>query len=114
MSKGFVFGEGKNPPCCDFCGKEYESLGVQVDFGWVFYEICPSCLLKGPKAVATETARRPAREFNPSIRRWFMEVKEFANKLKTVERFENLPNGILAVKIAEGWRAEMERRGKAA
>lgn len=114
-AEGFVIGEGKNPPSCDFCEKEYESLGVQVDFGGAFYEICPSCLLKEPKVVAAETTRRLARDFNPSIRRWFMNVKGFANKLKTVERFEDLPNGILAVKIAEGYRAEMEhRRGKAA
>ena len=116
MSEGFAIGsEGKNPPSCDFCGKEYESLGVQVDFERAFFEICPSCLLKEPKVVAAETTRRPAREFNPEIRKWFIQVKGFANKLKTVERFEDLPNGILAVKIAEGYRAEMERRrGKAA
>lgn len=106
VERGFNFGmDGTDchyAPVCDFCGKHYESPGVQVIFA-ISYEICPSCLLKGPKVVASETTRRPAREFHEGIRRWFMEVKGFANKLKAFDDFRELPGGILALKIAEAY-----------
>jgi hypothetical protein len=95
--------EGYFDPHCDFCGKPYESIGVQIRFS-CSYEICYSCILKGPKAVAAETTRRPAREFHDMIRRWFMQVKAFANKFKAMDSFRDLPGGILAVKVAEAYR----------
>ena len=42
-------GTWNDPPVCDFCGEEYEGLGVQVNLDCGF-EICPDCLLAGPKA----------------------------------------------------------------
>jgi len=81
----------------------YRTLGVQVNFK-AGYEICPSCLLKDPKIVGTETTHRQAREFHSMIRRWFMNVKRFANQLKTIEDFRDLPGGVMAVKIAEAYR----------
>ena len=115
MDKAFIFEEGYIEPKCDFCGKDYENLGVQVSFrdgppdAYVpLYEICYSCLLKGPKVVSAETTHRPAREFNKGIRRWFMNVKSFAKSLGDLDAFHSLPGGILAVKIAEAYR-EMSR-----
>jgi hypothetical protein len=102
---------------CSFCGNEYEAHGVQVMFD-VGYDICPMCLLKDPRVVAMETTHRPARNFHPDYRRWFMHVKGFAKQLKAVSRFEDLPGGILAVKVAEAYRETINqpkaRKGKAA
>lgn len=115
MEKGFVFENGVGgcyfDPHCDFCGAAYNSLGVQVKF-LNGYEICASCILKGPKVVASETTKRPAREFHSMIRRWFMHVKGFANKLRTIDDFRELPGGVLAVKIAEGYRDTGNLRGR--
>ncbi|MHB1011942.1 MAG: hypothetical protein ACYC37_03435 [Desulfobacteria bacterium] len=111
MEKGFTFEEGYFDLHCDFCGKRYESLGVQVSFAFG-YEICPSCLLKGPKVVASDTMKRPAREFHSVIRRWFMSVKGFANQLKNIDDFRDLPGGVLAVKIAEAYRDTGNLRGR--
>jgi hypothetical protein len=108
---GFMFDGGFFEPRCEFCQKKYEDIGVQVQFH-AGYEICYSCLLKGPKVVATETTHRPAREFHKDSRRWFMHIKGFANKFKTIERFEDMPLGIVAVAIAEG--ARKIQTGKAA
>jgi hypothetical protein len=66
----------------------------------------------GPKVVATETTHRPAREFHSMIRRWFMKVKGFANQLKTIDDFRDLPGGVLAVKIAEAYRDTGNLRGR--
>jgi hypothetical protein len=115
MGEGFIFENGKGGgylyPHCDFCGAPYPSLGVQVNFS-NGYEICASCLLKGPKVVATETTHRQAREFHSMIRRWFMNVKGFANKLKTIDDFRDLPGGVMAVKIAEAYRDTGNLRGR--
>lgn len=111
MEKGFMFNEGYFDPHCDFCGASYNSLGVQVLFK-AGHEICASCILKGPKVVAEETCHRPAREFHSMIRRWFMHIKGFAKKLKTIDDFRDLPCGVLAVKVAEGYRDTGNLRGR--
>lgn len=111
MEKGFMFNEGYKYPHCDFCGTPYPSLGIRVQFK-VGYEICAACILKGPKVVGSETTKRPAREFHSMIRRWFMRVKGFANKLKTIDNFRELPGGHLAVKIAEAYRDTGNLRGR--
>lgn len=111
MEKGFMFDAGYPDPHCDFCGARYNSLGVQVSFV-VGYEICASCLLKGPKVVAEETCHRPAKEFHSVIRRWFMYVKRLANKMRAIDDFRDLPGGVLAVKIAEGYRDTGNLRGR--
>lgn len=110
MKKGFTFEDGYSDPHCDFCGSGYVSLGVQVSF--VGYEICASCILSGPKSVAEETCRRPAKEFHYMIRRWFMRVKGFAKKMRAIDDFSELPGGVLAVKIAEAYRDTGNLRGR--
>jgi hypothetical protein len=46
---------------CDFCGEEYEGLGVQVNLDCGM-EICPDCLLAGPKAVAEKMRTHPHKD----------------------------------------------------
>lgn len=105
----FVFDEAYVNPRCDFCGETYKSLGVQVSFGHGPYEICPACILKGPRVVAEETAARPKEQFHRAIRRWHAIVQAFAKGLEEIADFRELPGGILAVKIAEGYIEEHER-----
>ncbi len=111
--KGFTFDEGQGGVACAFCGGEYESIGPAVRFEYG-HDICPSCLLKGPKVVGSETTKRPAREFHPDYRRWFMEIKAFAHKLKTLDGFQELPCGLLAIKVAEAYRDTPKNRTRKA
>jgi hypothetical protein len=109
IKKGFTFDEGDGGAACAFCGKEYESIGLVVRFEYG-HDICSSCLLKGPKVVGSETTKRPAREFHSDYRRWFMEIKGFAHRLKALDDFRDLPCGLLAIKIAEAYRDTPKRR----
>jgi hypothetical protein len=113
IKKGFTFDSDEGITACAFCGKEYESIGLEVRFEYG-HDICSSCLLKGPKVVGSETTKRPAREFHPDYRRWFMEIKGFAHKLKTLDDFRDLPFGLLAIKIAEAYRDTPKRRNEKA
>ena len=77
------------PASCDFCRKEYETMGVQVSFRCGF-EICPACLLAGPQAVAAKARKSRSKE-----------RQESAEVLGILDTFTQLPGGVLAVKIAE-------------
>ena len=94
-------GTWNDPPVCDFCGDEYEGLGVQVNLDCGF-EICPDCLLAGPKAVA-EKVRALRREVVCGE-----EILEAVKVIGRLDSFTQLPRGILALKIAEGYMAYRE------
>lgn len=93
VERGFTIEGGYYDPKCQFCGKRYDSPGIQASFK-AGIEICPSCLLKGPAVVAKEVAtskKRPAY------------AKSFAAKFAGLRSFRDLPGGILAIKIAEAY-----------
>ena len=97
LSYGFDFTiEGHYVPTCDFCGRNYASEGLQVSVECGL-EICPSCILAGPRAVAK------ALEHNEDL-------AEAAEVFSRLASFEQLPGGVLAAKIAEGYR-EASARG---
>lgn len=100
LSYGFTFGQDgtwNDLPSCDFCGEEYEGFGVQVNMecGW---EICPACLLAGPKAVARKVWARHRQE------ECGKDILDAAAVIGRLDAFKALPRGILALKIAEGYR----------
>jgi len=96
-------GTWNDPPVCDFCGKEYEGLGVQVNLDCGL-EICPDCLIAGPKAVA-EKVRALRREEVCGE-----EILETVKVIGRLDSFTQLPRGILAMKIAEGYMVYREGR----
>ncbi len=75
---------------CSFCGGAYRNIGVQVQTQCGL-ELCPECISSGPRAVAK------ALEGNADLR----EAREVFGRLAN---FEQVPGGILAVKVAEGYR----------
>jgi len=94
-------GTWNDPPKCDFCGEEYEGLGVRVNLD-CGYEICPDCLIAGPKAVAEKVRVLHREEVCGE------EILEAAKVIGRLDSFTRLPRGILALKIAEGYMAYRE------
>jgi len=106
MELRFTFNdEGRKvSPECDFCGEEYQAPDIQVEIAGGF-EVCPSCILGGPKDIAAMAERRPfTRKLPPPLAR--------------VESFRDLPGGVTALKIAEAYQEihgiPGRRTGKAA
>ena len=107
-SYGFTFGQDgtwNDPPLCDFCGKGYQGLGVQINMECRL-EICPDCLIAGPKAAASKL-------FSPHHKDAGMEgmaecLHDAAEVIGRLDSFTQLPRGILALKIAEGYMAYRE------
>ena len=106
---GFTFGQDgtwNDPPKCDFCGKGYQGLGVQITMECGM-EICPDCFLEGPK-VAARMLLSPYRE-DARIEgqpKYLLEIAEVIGRLDT---FTQLPRGIMAQKIAEAYFEEAGR-----
>lgn len=94
MENSFFFNDcEKFIPQCDVCGKKYEGEGIQVVLFHGGWEMCPTCLLKGPKAVADMLRKKNTRS-----------SRSFLSKLDSVEDFREIPGGIMALKVAEGYR----------
>ncbi len=64
---GFNADDRKVSPRCDFCCRAYsDDPDVQIDLYGL--EICPTCFLKGPAAVAALARKRPGlRGFVPEL-----------------------------------------------
>ncbi len=96
-------GTWNDPPKCDFCGKGYQGLGVQINMECGL-EICPDCFLSGPKVAASKLLsphRKDARiEGMPEF------LHEAAEIIGRLDTFTQLPRGIMAQKIAEAYREE--------
>jgi ribosome-binding protein aMBF1 (putative translation factor) len=106
MDNGFVFNDCERfIPQCDACGKKYEGEGIQVALFRGGWEICPTCLLKGPKGVTDMLRKKNTRS-----------SRSFLSKLDSVEDFREIPGGIMALKVAEGYQETKaaNRKGKAA
>ena len=105
----FTFGEDgtwNDPPKCDFCCGEYESLGVQINMDCGL-EICADCLLSGPKAAASKL-RLPDRE-DVRIEGQPEFLHDAAEVIGRLDTFTQLPRGIMAQKIAEAYFEEAGR-----
>ena len=103
-SYGFTFGQDgtwNDPPMCDFCGKEYESIGVQINMDCGL-EICPDCFLSGPKAVASKVRSLHREEACGKEQMDFL--LDAAGVIGRLDSFTQLPRGIVARKIAEAYR----------
>ena len=98
-------GTWNDPPMCDFCGEEYEGLGVQVNLDCGM-EICPDCLLAGPKAAASKLLS-PHRK-DAGLEGMVDFLHDAAEVIGRLDSFTQLPRGILALKIAEGYMAYRE------
>lgn len=108
-SYGFTFGQDgtwNDPPKCDFCGEEYEGLGVQINMDCGL-EICADCLLSGPKTAASKLLS-PHRE-DTRIEGQPEFLLEAAAVIGRLDSFTQLPRGFLAQKIAEACREEAGR-----
>lgn len=91
MKDGFEFNECyKFVPRCDVCGKKYKAEGIQVALYRGGWEICPTCLLKGPKAAADMLRKKKSN-------------RPFLSVLDSVADFREIPGGIMALKVAEGY-----------
>jgi len=96
----FTFGQDgswNDPPECDFCGEKYKSLGVQVNLNGGL-ELCPECLLAGPKAVARKVWGLHHKDACEEI------ILEAAAAFGRLGTFKEIPGGILALAIAQGYR----------
>ncbi len=89
---GFFFNDSESfVPRCDVCENRYTPERIQINLfpgGW---EVCPSCLLKGLKAVADVLRKKKSN-------------RDFLRLLDTVGDFREIPGGIMAVRIAEAHR----------
>jgi len=79
---------------CAFCGSSYRNIGVQVQTECGL-ELCPACIASGPRAFAGKARR-------------LRSLKEAAEVFGMLDSFSQLPGGILAVKVAEGYRAAVK------
>jgi len=80
---------------CSFCGQPYRNIGAQVQTRCGL-EICYTCLISGPRAVARKARKRRS-------------LKEAVEVFRTLDSFARIPGGALALKIAEGYR-ELDTR----
>lgn len=83
---------------CSFCGAAYRNIGVQIQTKCGL-ELCPGCITSGPGAVA-------------KVLKGNEDLKEARALFERLASFAQLPGGILAVKIAEGFRQLGDRAVK--
>jgi len=88
--------EGPAEARCDFCGGRYAAeLKVMTQCGLL---LCPSCITSGPRAVAGKARKRRS-------------LAEAAEVFSRLASFEQLPGGLVAAKVAEGY-LEFETRAR--
>jgi hypothetical protein len=107
---------------CVCCGKSFKTWGIVVEF-FEYGVVCPGCILSGPKEMAQRIRNESipiaikAMEGREDAIGWTVPyLTQMAELLEKKKSIADFPNGIFAVKIAEGYQETKaaNRKGKAA
>ncbi len=93
---------------CEICNEKFDLPEVETELYWM--TICPSCIRRGPKAVAADLEKNAGsteylflacRSDDPrdltSLKRQYLRV---AKTLRQIDSFRDLPGGAIALALA--------------
>lgn len=104
---------------CNICYRPFVVAEVEIMLSG--FTVCPSCVLSGPRTVATATERASRNKARlepwgdtPTDRQGIARCyREVSKELRRIESFEELPGGVMAVAIAGVATKDRARRRKA-